>query len=81
MLKRVRFSFRDRSEGSLSKFRDKLCVVDWSEIKSEDVSDYLEGFTSKIICLYCACFPLRTILISRKKFDNPWVTPRLLNLI
>ena len=49
---RVRVSFRDRSEGKMSKFIDKLCVVDLSDIKSEEESDYLEGLTSRLNCLY-----------------------------
>ena len=44
---RVSF-FRDRSEGNMSEFREKLCVVDWSETRREDVRDYLEGFTSRL---------------------------------
>ena len=50
----------------MSKFKDKPRVVDWTEIKSGDVSDYLECLTSKLNFLYCECFPLRTELISRK---------------
>ena len=51
----------------MREFRDELRVVDWSEIKSEDLSDCLEGFTSRLIYLYCERFPLRTKLISGKK--------------
>ena len=63
----VRLPVRHVAEsGNMRKLRDKPCAVDWSDIESKDVSDYLEGFTSKLNCLYCECFTLRTKLISRK---------------
>ena len=78
---RVRITFRDKSESNKQIFKMKLTSMNWAAVQDEDVNFYMDKFLSALNKLYCDCFPLKSKLVGRKQFLNPWMTPYLRNLI
>ena len=78
---KIKITFRDESEINLEKFGDLLGNFDWSSIKSNDASIYVENFSGKIFEFYNQSFPLKVKYVSAKKSLNPWINGPLLKLI
>ena len=77
----TRINFRLNDQEHRDRFRRSLVDFNWSSIKSDNINHYVDNFTSAIDGLYCAAFPMKSKLISRKKMLNPWFTRELGDLI
>lgn len=78
---KTKISFRLKNETQREKFKIAVESFDWNSVKSFDIDEYVENFDKTLNDLYCKCFPIKIKYVSNKQVINPWVTPRILELI
>ena len=78
---RVQITFRYTSKSNKKISRMKLTSMSWAVVQDEDVNLYMDKFLSALKKLHCDCFPLKSKLVGRKQFLNPWINPYLSNFI
>ena len=74
---------RNFSDKNISKFRDLLSNVKWTDINSHsDPNKAYNDFFNRYPNLYNSCFPLRPVKGQASRFlKTPWITPALLKSI
>ena len=74
---------RNFSDKNISKFRDLLSNVKWTDINSHsDPNKAYNDFFNRYSNLYNSCFPLRPVKGQASRFlKTPWITPALLKSI
>ena len=77
----VKIQFRDYSTANHQKFSTAIQSNNWSQIKSENASEYLDSFILELNRIYCESFPLHCKFISKKRVAKPWLTNGIYNLI
>ena len=79
---KFKITFRQTSdETSRTSFFNAVQDFDWDSIKSDDVNLYLNSFMNRLKDLICKHFPVKTKHVTRKHFENPWVTPSIRKLL
>ena len=78
---KVHITFRSNTEENKVPFLHAVADFDWEALASGDVDEYMERFSQTLNRLYCENFPLKTKYLPKKRLDNPWLTPRLLELV
>ena len=74
--------FRIFNEENETKFTRKLAYTLWEEILIDpDVNNNFDLFYSTFERLYNECFPIKTKIISAKRFQSPWLSSGLINSI
>ncbi len=58
--------------GDYDLLRRDCLAVDWNDLKSNDINEYADSITSKIITLASSHIPNKDILV--RQFDPPWIT-------
>ena len=79
--KQHKIAYRPIDEEKLSMFITQLELLNWDNLLNSDVNESYETFTTTINNLYCEIFPLKIKYISENRFNKPWLTSDLLNLI
>ena len=74
---------RNHSEDNISRFKNSLSRVNWSEIlNGVDVNSDYNNFLNKFNELYDECIPMKKSKTSRKKIpQSPWITKGLLKVL
>ena len=74
---------RNHSEDSISRFKNSLSRVNWSEIlDGVDANSDYNNFFNKFNELYDECIPMKKSKTNRKKIpQSPWITKGLLKSI
>ena len=79
---KTKIEFRPITQRSLDKFVHELACVDWGLIFDHcDAGVATEKFIKKLNYIYCKHFPLKIKYLSQKRLNNPWLTPRIKNMI
>ena len=74
---------RNHSEDNISRFKNSLSRVNWSEIlDGVDANSDYNNFLNKFNELYDECIPMKKSKTNRKKIpQSPWITKGLLKSI
>ena len=74
--------FREKNANNVSKFKDELQTVNWSEVRdSSDPSSAYDIFLRKYTDIYNKRFPLKKVKIKNNGFTKPWISKALLKSI
>ena len=74
--------FRDKNSNNVSKFKDELQMMNWSEVReSSDQSSVHDIFLRKYTDIYNNCFPLKRVKIKHYDLTKPWISKALLKSI
>ena len=79
--KNIKITFRPFSELNLIKLINYVTNFDWNALQSENVDFFMLKFIEKLDFFYCKSFPVKIKHISRKTYENPWITNDILKLI
>ena len=75
-------TFREKNANNVSKFKDELQTVNWSEVRdSSDPSSAYDVFLRKYTDIYNKCFPLKKVKIKNNGLTKPWISKALLKSI
>ena len=75
-------TFREKNANNVSKFKDELQTVNWSEVRdSSDPSSAYDIFLRKYTDIYNKCFPLKKVKIKNNGLTKPWISKALLKSI
>ena len=75
-------TFREKNANNISKFKDELQTVNWSEVRdSSDPSSAYDIFLRKYTDMYNRCFPLKKVKIKNNGLAKPWISKALLKSI
>ena len=67
-------TFRNKKANNVSKFKDELQTVNWSEVReSSDPSSAYDIFVSKYTDIHNNCFPLKKVKIKNNGLTKPWI--------
>ena len=78
---KVRISFRDKSSRNVQEFERRLCSENLVDYSVQCVSNRTENFVDRLNKIYQQSFPLRSKMISQKRFEKPWLTSGILKSI
>ena len=74
--------FRNKYANNVSKFKDELQTVNWSEVReSSDPSSAYDIFLSKYTDIYNNCFLLKKVKIKNNGLTKPSISKALLKSI
>ena len=76
-----RITFRNYTDHNMNKFVEKLDMIDWNFVLTDEVNQSFDKFLDIISKLYCDCFPLKIKYISISRIKKPWLNQDLLRLI
>ena len=66
---------RNISDQSIDKFKQKLCNIDWNNIKIlQNVDDAYGKFIEIFLSLCNECFPKIKVKLKPQRQFNPWIT-------
>ena len=66
---------RNISDQTIDKFKQKLCNIDWNNIKIlQNANDAYIKFLKIFLSLYNECFPKIKFKIKPQRQFNPWIT-------
>ena len=75
-------TFREKNANNVSKFKDELQTMNWSEVRdSSDLSSAYDIFLRKYTDIYNKCFPLKKVKIKNNGLTKPWIRKALLKSI
>ena len=77
----IKIPFRPFSEFNLNRLTNYVTNFDWESIRSDNVNVCMSSFIEKIDYFYCKSFPIKIKQVTRKTYENPWVTKDILKLI
>jgi len=77
---KIEVSFRCHTPPNFESFRRQLELYRFNFAESS-VNNNTERFVRDVTAIYCKSFPIKTKFVSKKRAQNPWVTPDLLKCI
>lgn len=78
----IKISFRPYSRIGEDKLMEKFDSINWNTILSgTDVNQKFLNFNSTINECYCKSFPIKTKIITEKRYNKPWLTSFLIQQI
>ena len=79
----ITIKFRDMSHDNINNFNNQLRInqLDNTTTDANNIDKRTEDFLDKLNKIYERCIPLKTKVISPKRYNSPWLTKALLKSI
>ena len=71
---KVKISFRDKSSRNVQEFERRLYSETLVDYSIQCISKRTENFMDRLNRIYQQSFPLRSKMVSQKRFEKPWLT-------